>query len=106
MFKLDSNSKTGVNEFNRLACVLCNKDADYTKIKQVLDYLLRSLGLGYEVKETKHPSFIPGRVSRISINGKKVAYVGEISPSVLANFEIEMPVSGFELNLSACSKLI
>jgi phenylalanyl-tRNA synthetase beta chain len=45
VFKLDEKTETGVKEINRVAAVLCNNDADYTKIRQVLDYLLRSLGL-------------------------------------------------------------
>ena len=32
--------------------------------------------------------------------GKKVAYIGEISPSILENWEFEMPVAAFELNLT------
>jgi len=61
---------------------------------------MRMLGLKYEIIEEDHPSFIPGRVARISVNEKKVAYLGEIHPKVLSNFNIEMPVSGFELNLT------
>ncbi len=106
VFKIDETAETGVAEFTRLAVVLCNQDADYTKIRQVLDYLLAQLGLEYEVKETEHPSFIKGRVARVIIKGKKVAYIGEINPSVLSNFELEMPVAAFELNLSDIFKLI
>ena len=106
VFKVDDKEETGVSEFNRLAVVLCNKESDYTKIRQVLDYLLRSLGLKYEVKETEHPSFIPGRVGRVHVKGKKIAYIGEILSYVLNNFELEMPVAAFELNLTEIFNLI
>jgi len=105
VFKL-GNTETGVKEFNRLACLLCNVDADYTKIRQILDYMMKSLGVNYEVKETEHPSFIPGRVARVSVAGKNIAYIGEIHPQVLENFEIEVPAAAFELNLSELYKFV
>jgi len=87
-------------DIRRLAVAITHTDASYTEAKQILDYLLRYLGKSYEIKETEHTSFIEGRVGRVSVNGKDVAYIGEIHPSVLRNFGLEMPVSVFELNLS------
>ncbi|MFP4423921.1 MAG: phenylalanine--tRNA ligase subunit beta [Candidatus Woesearchaeota archaeon] len=100
IFKLDESTETGVKEDERLGVAICREDADFTAIKQAFDYLCRSLDLSYEFEETKHPSFIPGRVARVKVNGKKVAYVGEIHPAVLTNWRIEMPVAVFELNMS------
>ncbi len=98
IFKLKNGQ---VEENIRLAVAICDTKADFTDIKQIFEYLIRLLGLNYEIVEEKdHPSFIPGRVIRIAINGKKVAWLGEIHPKVLENFEIEMPVAAFELNLS------
>ena len=54
----------------------------------------------YKIEEEEHGSFISGRVGRAIVNGRKVAYLGEISPQVLSNFGLEMPVCAFELNLS------
>jgi phenylalanyl-tRNA synthetase beta chain len=106
VFKKDDKQETGVKEFSRTAVLLCGKDANYTKIRQILDALLNSLGLNYTIKEVKHDSFIDGRVARISVNGKDVAYIGEISPVVLSNFGLEMPVAALELNLSEIYKNI
>jgi phenylalanyl-tRNA synthetase beta subunit len=39
-------------------------------------------------------------VGRVIVNGKKVAYLGEISPKVLELNSLEIPVVGLELNLS------
>ena len=65
-----------------------------------MDYLFRSLGLKYEITEIEHNSFIEGRVGRVIVNGKKIAYIGEINPLVITNWELEMPVTAFELNLT------
>ncbi|MCK4335974.1 MAG: phenylalanine--tRNA ligase subunit beta [Candidatus Aenigmarchaeota archaeon] len=100
VFKKNPKRETGVEEFVRIACVSCHKDANYTEIRQYLDYLLSSLGLEHKIVKTEHPSFIPGRAGRVSVNGKKIAYIGEIHPKVLDNFGIEQPVCAFEVNLS------
>ena len=106
IFKADSSTETGIKEFDRLAVAISESNADYTKIKQVLDALFNSLGINFEIKETEHNSFIPGRVGRISVKGKELAYVGELNPKVLSNFGLQMPVSAFELNLSELYQLL
>ncbi len=100
VFRLDSKEETGVKETCNIAAILCNNDVDYTKIRQVLDYLFRSLGLKYEIKETSHPSFIQGRVGKVLFEGKEIGILGEINPEVLDNFGVEMPVVGMELDLN------
>ena len=90
----------------RLGMLLTHASADYTEVRQVLDSLLSSLGLEGKYKATEHDSFIPGRVGRVSVKGKNVAYIGELSPFVLSNFELENPVVGFELNLSDLFELV
>ncbi|MBD3203402.1 phenylalanine--tRNA ligase subunit beta, partial [Candidatus Woesearchaeota archaeon] len=106
VFKKNKDTETGIQEDCRLSLALCSKDADYTKARQILDYLIKSIGLEIKVKETEHPSFIPGRVGRGVIGEKEVAYVGEIHPKVLENFELEFPVSVFELNLTEIFKIM
>lgn len=106
VFKKDPKTETGVGEFERIACASCHKTADYTEIRQYLDYLLSSLGIKYRVVKTDHPSFIPGRVGRLSAKGRDIAYLGEMHPEVLSNFGIEQPACAFELNLTELFSLI
>ncbi len=101
IFKKSDKTDTGVQEDIRLAVVLCEPKADYTKIRQVLDLLLNSIGVDrYSIDPVEHSSFVPGRCGRLKISGKKLAYIGEIHPKVLENFDLEMPVAAFELNIS------
>lgn len=93
-------SDSGIVENDRLACALCSEKSDYTAIRQIVDYLFSMIDIDYEVFETEHSSFIPGRVGRINVEGKDVCYIGEISPLVLDNFELDFPVCAFELNLT------
>ena len=106
VFKRNPKTETGIEEFTRMAAASCHNDADYTEMRQVLDAFIRSLGLKCRATKTEHGSFIPGRVARITVNGKKVAYVGEIHPEVLGNWGIAQPVSCFELNLTELFGLI
>ena len=94
------NKDSEVVDYHRLALVSANPNADYTEARQALDFILRLLGIKYSIEEVEHGSFLPGRVGRVVVNDKKVAYIGEIAPSVLSNFDLDIPVSGFELNLS------
>ena len=102
IFKADKENKneTGVIENSRLAVALCHGNANFTEIRQKFDRIMKLLDVNYEVKDASHPSFIPGRTARVSVDGVNVAYIGELHPQVISNFDIGVPVSAFELNLS------
>jgi phenylalanyl-tRNA synthetase beta chain len=53
----------------------------------------------WQIKETKHPSFLEGRTAIIQIGKKQVGVLGEIHPQVLNNFEIENPTAALEIDL-------
>jgi len=100
IFKKNNKFDTNIEENERIAVTISSDKTDYTEIRQALDYLFRSIGIKYNISEADHTSFIQGRVGRVSVNEKNVAYIGEINPQVLANWGLEMPVTSFELNLS------
>jgi phenylalanyl-tRNA synthetase beta chain len=99
VFSNSEKSETGIEEKENLCISLCHEKANFTEIKQVLDYLVKMLGLKYETKESINPSFIEGRCGEIIINNKSIGVIGEISPFVLKNNKIKMPVSALELNI-------
>ncbi|HZQ39523.1 MAG TPA: phenylalanine--tRNA ligase subunit beta, partial [Rhizomicrobium sp.] len=45
--------------------------------------------------------FHPGRSGTIALGPKDIAWFGELHPKVLAAFDLEIPVAGFEINLDA-----
>ncbi|MEM4268089.1 MAG: phenylalanine--tRNA ligase subunit beta [Candidatus Woesearchaeota archaeon] len=106
VFKKNEKEETGIEENERLCVALCNENADYTRARQVLDYIFRSIDVKYTVEEIEHPSFIPGRVARIFVKNKGIAYIGEIAPDILSNWQLEMPVAVFELNISELFNLV
>ncbi len=95
-----------IKEFERISVALCGPDSDITKIKQILDCVLSGIGLSYKVEESEHGSFVPGRVGSISVDGADLAYFGELHPKVLENWEIEMPIAAFELDLTELYALL
>ncbi|MBW2982250.1 phenylalanine--tRNA ligase subunit beta [Candidatus Woesearchaeota archaeon] len=89
-----------VVDYNRIALVTANNTADFTEAKQALDLMMRLLDIKYKIIEAEHNSFISGRVGRIIVNDKKVGYIGEFSPEVIKNWDLNVPVVGFEINLT------
>lgn len=103
---LDEKKETKTKDVKRLAWAYSGQEATFTYVKQVLDYLLRGLNVKYEVVDVEHGSFIEGRVGRVVVNGKKIAYIGEVNPQVISNFGVKMPTVAFELNLTDLYELL
>ena len=98
-------TETGVLEAEHLCVMLCHDKTDFTEIRKVLDTLMRALGLESAVKESDHPPFILGRSGDIQIHGTKIGIIGELHPQVITNWQLTMPVVGFELNLGRLFEL-
>ena len=83
-----------------LAGVSSHSTANYSEIRSCVEALLTNLGIiDYGIREGEHPSFLEGRVAELSVKHKNAGFLGEIHPQVLNNFELENPVSAFEINL-------
>src|SRR3989344_471939 len=99
IFYHDKDSETEIGEKEKLCISLCHEKANFTEIKQVLDYLIKMLNLKYEIKEFSHPSFIEGRCGEIIVKNKSLGFIGEIHPCILKNNKIMMPVSSLEIDI-------
>ncbi|MBN1792325.1 phenylalanine--tRNA ligase subunit beta [Candidatus Woesearchaeota archaeon] len=95
-----SSEETGVDEVPKLAAAIARSDSDFTRIKQVVDELMKSLGLEFSLEKTDHPSFIVGRGAKILTGKKEIGFLGEINPLVLEGFGVQMPVSALELDIA------
>ncbi len=98
---LDDKDDLGCKTVWKAAAVMCSMDAQYNAIKSELQNVVKAFGAKIETPALKHPSFIDGRCASVLINGKNAGIIGEISPAVLRNWGIEMPVSAFEISLDA-----
>jgi phenylalanyl-tRNA synthetase beta chain len=96
---LDEKRETKTRDEDRLAAVISHANASFSEIKSALDAFFLNLDLKWQIKETKHPSFINGRVGTAIVNGKNVGVIGEIHPKVLEAWKLENPAAAFEINM-------
>jgi len=96
---IDETKETKTKDVKKIACAIADTKASYEDISSVLDSFLSSLGISYKLKPIKHESFIEGRVAGIFLEDKEIGFIGEVSPSVLENWKLEMPVAAFEVEL-------
>ncbi|MEM3696411.1 MAG: phenylalanine--tRNA ligase subunit beta [Candidatus Bathyarchaeia archaeon] len=96
---LDEKRETKTRDEERLAAAISHANASFSEIKSVLDAFLMNFGFEWQIRETKHPSFIEGRVGAAIVNGKNVGVLGEIHPKVLEAWKLENPVAAFEINM-------
>lgn len=101
----DDTKDVNARNVDKLVCLLCEEKTDFTQIKQILDAVCKFIGVEYVVKESKHNSFIEGRMGDIIVNEKKIGIIGEINPQVLDNWDLKMPVTALEIDLSIISEL-
>ena len=97
---VNARKEEEILECSRIAIASSHENTNYTEMRQILDYLLKCFGLSCDIEEAEHNSFIDGRCARAIVKGKKIAYLGEIHPAVLSNWNLEMPVAAMEINLT------
>jgi phenylalanyl-tRNA synthetase beta chain len=106
VFHSSAKTDTGVDECMSLSVVMSSEEIDYTRIRQLLDNIIKSLSLEADTVETEHPSSIKGRVGKILCNKREIACIGELAPDVLSNFSLITPAAAFEINLSELFALL
>jgi len=97
IFEIGDCIKANGKDFKKLCCVIASSKTNFAEIKSILFGLLDSLNFdlsSIKLKPYDHGSFIAGRCASM-----KYGFFGEISPEVLENFSIEMPVTAMELDL-------
>jgi len=98
--KINKRLETMCERRLHLAAVTSHSMANYTEIKSICEALLANMGLAdWQIKATKHPSFLGGRTAAISIGKRQIGVLGEVHPQVLNNFEIENPTAALEIDL-------
>jgi phenylalanyl-tRNA synthetase beta chain len=103
--ELDATKETGTFSGKKLAWALADKDANFTKAKQIMVFVLKAIGLDYTFVEEDFGQFIPGRSARVKVGDQFVGFVGEVHPVVLENFGVDFPICSFELNISKLFEL-
>lgn len=92
-----------LKETTNLSYVIASSDSNFMKIKSILDLLSNILGFEYSLEQIKNNSFIEGRAAKIWLNKngtkKEIGIIGEISPVVIENFNLGMPITALEMEI-------
>jgi len=98
--RINQRVETRVERRLHMAGVSSHSTANFTEIKSTVEALLHNIGLRrWEIKPTLHPSFLEGRAAAIYLGHREIGRLGEVHPEVLNNFELENPVSAFEIDI-------
>lgn len=102
---LDVKKETRTRDDEWLAAITTHANASFTEVKSALDVFFTNFGLEWQIKETKHPSFIEGRVGTAIVEGTSVGILGEINPAVLTAWKLENPAAAFELKMEKIMRI-
>jgi phenylalanyl-tRNA synthetase beta chain len=94
-------TRDGVEEAWHLGCLTAHSSSSFTEAKTYLEAICRTLvGVSAETDPAEHWAFAPGRCAAVSIKGKALGHLGEVEPAAVASFGLDVPVAGFEVDLS------
>lgn len=98
--RVDEEADVGSRTILSLAAISAHPGANFSEIHSYLDLLMYYMAWPYDLEPVSHPSFLDGRVGRIKCHGQMVGYIGEFHPEVLEAWQIDMPTSGFEFEIT------
>lgn len=93
------DSASGSSNRRKLSYIVSDNNVDFTAARETLQVIERDLGVEFEIKSDEKEWFAANRSADIFMDGKKVGFIGELSEQVRENWELEMPVVAFEIDL-------
>ena len=109
------NSAQGIDEKAMLSGIIIKKDNKelFYELKGIIDLLLNKLGISDILYDEYQPSSKDSNLklwhlkkcAEIKISGKKIGFLGEISPNILDSFKIKKNVCAFEIDFERLKKL-
>lgn len=93
----DEKFENSVRTLRNIAVAIASSETNFSEIKSVLEAFSSLLGWNIELIEENYPYYINGRSVKIIKNGKEIGFMGEIHPKILNNFELEVPITSFEI---------
>lgn len=103
VFSFDEN----MTENWKLALSISSNDTGFTQIRSLLRSIFNiTFGQEIQTRSIQHNFFINGRSANVFIQNHAVGIVGEVSPKIISNYNIRVPISIFEIDLNAVFKAI
>ncbi|HEY4235436.1 MAG TPA: phenylalanine--tRNA ligase subunit beta [Lacipirellulaceae bacterium] len=79
---LDDSAETGAAEYRKVALIEVGPSSGYAAARSTVDSMLRELGWDATYEPIEHPSFVKGRVAQLTVDGKSIGILGEVTPYV------------------------
>ena len=89
--------ETDIYESEKL--IIVTSPGNFTKAKQILNYLFDSIDIKYSVSQSVKRNLIEGRTSTIVFDDVEIGYFGEIHPEALRAWSIKMHCCVIEISL-------
>ena len=96
---------TGTRTEYHLSALIAHPKANFSEMQGYLFLLMYYLDFDFHLEQKDLNGFIEGRSGIILVDKTQVGYIGELHPKILENWEIKMPCSVMELNLSNLLKI-
>jgi phenylalanyl-tRNA synthetase beta chain len=74
--------------------------SSFTEAKSLTEAILREIGGDFSLEPCSYPTFIAGRGAFIVYKEKRIGTFGEMSPAVIAGYEMTHPVIAVEMDIS------
>lgn len=97
----DPSAESGGSTRYHAGLVVASESAGFAEAAALVDYLLRRFDIGSVREPAELPATIPGRSARCRVAGETVAELGELSPGLLSDLGVPVPVAWAEVDLTA-----
>jgi phenylalanyl-tRNA synthetase beta chain len=90
-----------VEQWN-LGVLIASNKSNYTEAKSIAQSLFQ-INFGKQIITRRNDNnnlFLKGRCAEILFESKTIGFIGEVNPDLITQFNLHIPLSAFELNLS------
>jgi phenylalanyl-tRNA synthetase beta chain len=94
-----------VEQWN-LGVLIASNKSNYTEAKAIAQSIFK-INFGKNIATRRNDNnnlFLKGRCAEILYESKTIGFIGEVNPDLIAKFNLHIPLSAFELNLSSLLK--
>jgi phenylalanyl-tRNA synthetase beta chain len=92
---------------DRFAFLVAERSGGFAKLRGRIQALMRDLGCSeWNLEPIETGPWLLGRSASIIVNGATVGECGEIDPLVSETFDLNVPMSGAQFDISALSSVL
>jgi phenylalanyl-tRNA synthetase beta chain len=99
--------KNKIVEKWNLGVLIASNNSNYTEVKSIAESIFK---INFDknlitIRNDNNNLFLKGRCADIIYENKTIGFIGEVTPDLITKFNLHVPLSAFELNLSPLLKV-